>query len=109
MPVNVAKFVAGSGAVPVCALKPGNEGRALDAGDTSLTGRDGVHPRSWSRRGACAAYGAPEGAWSLAAGPGPGPPQKAARGRWEEVLCAPAAERRQWTNLMPQALQVHML
>ena len=41
------------------ASEPGNEGRALGGGDTSLTARDGVRPRSWSRRGACATYLAP--------------------------------------------------
>ena len=45
----------------------------------------------------------------MAAVPGPGPPKKAARGRCEEVLCAPAVEHRQWTSLVPQALQMHML
>ena len=51
------------------ASEPGNEGRALGGGDTSLTARGGVRPRSWSRRGAGATYLTPR--WGLITGDSP--------------------------------------
>ena len=58
--------LASLGAAP----EPGNEGRALDGGDTSLTARDGVRPRCWSRRGASATHLAPKRDQSTSCRPG---------------------------------------